>query len=226
MALDSPAGAVPESPFAPPNPPHPYPVNVLYQRPENHKRFWAIPILGIVVKLIILIPHLIVLEILNFVASAALIILWIPVLLGGKYPEWGYALMGGWLRWTTRVSAYLLGLTDEYPPFTFRSSSPETARVYQVQVQVDIPPRNSRGWAFPVLGYAIKLLLLIPHLVILTVMGSVSGVLALVTWIPVLFGEHYPDWGYLIIGGTLRWGVRVTAYLDGLTDRYPPFSFE
>jgi len=36
---------------------------------------------------------------------------------GADGPKWGYALVGGWLRWQTRVNAFLLGLTDEYPPF-------------------------------------------------------------------------------------------------------------
>jgi hypothetical protein len=47
----------------------------------------------------------------------AMLILWIPVLFAGRYPRWGYALVGGWLRWQLRVNAFFLGLTDEYPPF-------------------------------------------------------------------------------------------------------------
>jgi len=29
-----------------------------------------------------------------------------------------------------------------------------------------------------------------------------------------------------VVGGTIRWSTRVLAYMDGLTDRYPPFSFD
>ena len=33
----------------------------------------------------------------------------------------GLPLVGGWLRWQTRVNAFFLGLTDEYPPFRLSS---------------------------------------------------------------------------------------------------------
>jgi pheromone shutdown protein TraB len=202
-----------------------YPVSVTYVRAEKNQRFWAIPVLGIVAKLIILIPHLIILYVLRAVVQLVQLILWIPVLFGGHYPLWGYALVGGTIRWTTRVSAFLLGLTDEYPPFTFRSAD-EDGRDFQVQVRMQIPPHHNRFWAAPLLGIAIKLLILIPHLIILYVLSAVVSIVVLVLWIWVLFGGRYPSWGYQLVGGTIRWSTRVLAYIDGLTDRYPPFSFE
>ena len=202
-----------------------YPVSVTYQRAEKNQRFWAIPVLGIVAKLIILIPHLIILYVLRAVVQLVQLVLWIPVLFGGHYPLWGYALVGGTIRWTTRVTAFLAGLTDEYPPFTFHSAD-QDGRDYTVQVRMRIPPHHNRFWAVPVLGLAIKLLILIPHLIILYVLGIVVSIVVLVLWIWVLFGGRYPSWGYQLVGGTLRWSTRVLAYMDGLTDRYPPFSFE
>ena len=43
---------------------------------------------------------------------------WISVLFVGKYPELGYQLVGGTIRWQTRVAAYFFGLPDAYPPFS------------------------------------------------------------------------------------------------------------
>jgi hypothetical protein len=43
------------------------------------------------------------------------------VLFGGKYPVWGYSLVGGYLRWSVRVQAFFYGLTDAYPPFTMEN---------------------------------------------------------------------------------------------------------
>jgi hypothetical protein len=34
--------------------------------------------------------------------------------------DWGYTILGGWIRWTMRVNAYVLLLTNEYPPFRLR----------------------------------------------------------------------------------------------------------
>ena len=40
----------------------------------------------------------------------------------------------------------------------------------------------------------------------------------------VLFAASYPNWAFTLVAGTTLWGVRVYAYLLGLTDRYPPFA--
>ena len=199
-----------------------YDVQVEFTVPAEHNRLWAVPVLGIVVKLIILIPHLILLYVLGIVATVLALATWIPVLFGGHYPSWGYDVIGGTLRWGANVSAYLYGLTDRYPPFRLGKAA-EGEEPYEVDVDFNVPEEHNRLWAIPVIGIVIKLIILIPHLILLYVLGTVAELLALVTWIPVLFGGHYPSWGYEIIGGYLRWSTRATAYLFGLTDQYPPF---
>jgi hypothetical protein len=47
-----------------------------------------------------------------------MLVAWIPVLTGGTYPKWAYDFATGYLRWSTRVGGYFIGLTDKYPPFT------------------------------------------------------------------------------------------------------------
>lgn len=98
--------------------PVPHPVQVTFERPATNGRFWAIPVLGILARLVLLIPHLIVLYFVGMCVFAAVVILWIPVLVNGRYPAWGYRLVGGYIRWSARLSAYMYGLTDRYPtPF-------------------------------------------------------------------------------------------------------------
>lgn len=41
----------------------------------------------------------------------------IALLFGGRYPQQLYALVMGFNRWSWRVSAYALLMTDQYPPF-------------------------------------------------------------------------------------------------------------
>ena len=98
-------------------------------------------------------------------------------------------------------------------------------QAYDVQVEFTVPEWHNRFWAIPILGIVVKTILLIPHLIILSILGHVAGLLFLVTWIPVLFGGRYPSWGYEVIGGYMRWNTNASAYLYGLTDRYPPFRF-
>lgn len=227
-----------------------YPIALDYEVPSSRNRFWAIPLIGGAAKVIILIPHYFCLFFLGWAAGAfftttyswfsrtespaavgagstivfagAQLILWIWVLFGGRYPAWGYVLVGGYLRWTARYGAFLYGLTDQYPPFTLKSTHNDLPT--EVQVRVQMAERSSRWWAIPIVAWYVKLLILIPHLVVIFVLGVASGFASLVLWIPVLFAGRYPAWGYQLVGGTLRWYTRVYAYLFGLTDRYPPFS--
>ena len=71
-------------------------------------------------KVILIIPHAIVLW---FVQMASFLVMWLGywvVLFTGKYPPGMYNFVLGALRWQTRVTAWLFGLADEYPPFSMR----------------------------------------------------------------------------------------------------------
>ena len=70
------------------------------------------------VKWLLVIPHFIVLFFLFIGAFFAVIIAWFAILFTGRYPRPLYEFALGVFRWTTRVEAYLLLLTDVYPPFT------------------------------------------------------------------------------------------------------------
>ena len=69
-------------------------------------------------RLLLAIPHLIVLSLLGMVAQIVLIMLWIVIIITGKRPEGLAKLLVYYLRWSTRYNAYVSLLTDEYPPFS------------------------------------------------------------------------------------------------------------
>ncbi len=193
-----------------------YPVQMGTPRPPASSRFWAIPIIGLFVKAIILIPHFIVLYVLNFVVGIANLIIWIFVLATGRYPDWAYGLMAGYVRWTMRVYLFLLGISDAYPAFSFDAPG---------DMVIVAPPESSRFFAIPIVGAVVRVCLLIPHLIVLYALAIAVEFCQLVIWIPVLFGGQYPAWAYTLVGGTTLWSTRIFAYLFGLTDKYPPFSF-
>jgi hypothetical protein len=74
------------------------------------------PFVGLFVRFLVLIPQFIVLSILGLIVGLSLIVLWIPILLTGKYPGWAISLYGTLFRYSARVSAYLLFLPVPYPP--------------------------------------------------------------------------------------------------------------
>jgi Domain of unknown function (DUF4389) len=69
-------------------------------------------------RIILVIPHVIVLAVL-WTAVAVVVIVWVfVVLFTGRWTAGVRDFFVGVMRWNTRVSAYFLLLTDEYPPFS------------------------------------------------------------------------------------------------------------
>jgi len=73
-------------------------------------------------KTVMSIPHFFVLWVLGLIAGLFVFISWFAILITGQYPRGLYNFVSGWLRWSARVNAYLMSLTDDFPPF---SLSPE-----------------------------------------------------------------------------------------------------
>ncbi|MCI0583496.1 MAG: DUF4389 domain-containing protein [Chloroflexi bacterium] len=95
---------------------------------------------------------------------------------------------------------------------------------YPVRVTFDRNQEINRLWGIPFFGMLVRWLLLIPHFLVIMVLGIASGLSLLVTWIPILFTGRFPVWALDLYELTYRWFVRVSAYFFLMTDAYPPFS--
>lgn len=129
-----------------------------------------------------------------------------------KYPGWWFDWNLAFMRFNTRVSAYLLLLTDEYP------STDE-----QQSVHLEIPYPDARyelnRW-LPL----VKWLLAIPHYIVLAILAIATLCSVIIAWFAILFTGRYPPSLFDFVVGVLRWATRVAAYAFLLTtDRYPPF---
>ncbi len=70
------------------------------------------------VKVLLAIPHFVVLALLSVAALFAVVAAWFAILLTGRYPRALFDFMVGVGRWWLRVEAYsILLVTDRYPPF-------------------------------------------------------------------------------------------------------------
>jgi hypothetical protein len=96
---------------------------------------------------------------------------------------------------------------------------------YPVRVEADYPGRSSRWLALVgVLFMWPKALLLLPHLLLLAFINMAAIVAVFISFLAVLFTGHYPRGTYDFVLGALRWQTRVSAWMLGLVDVYPPFS--
>ena len=146
---------------------------------------------------------------------------WIPVLFLGRQASWAYALLGGFLRWSIRVQTWGQLLSGTYPPFTGAEADGQ-----HVRVRIDEEQRINRFWGIPLIGFLVRYIILIPHFVILAILGLVVWFLLWFAWIPVLINGRQADLIYSLVGGFVRWQARVGAYLMLLSGPYPPFRLD
>jgi hypothetical protein len=100
---------------------HGYPVRVEADYPEHSSRLLALAgLLFLFPKALLLLPHIFVLYFLQLAALVVVFVGFLAVLFTGKYPHSLYDFALGSLRWQTRVSAWMFGLVDRYPPFSLR----------------------------------------------------------------------------------------------------------
>jgi hypothetical protein len=80
------------------------------------------------------------------------------------------------------------------------------------------PPVRNR------LTAALRFIWAIPQLFVLIFVYIAAFFVAIVGWFAALVTGELPDFAENFLSGALRWGVRVSGYLDFLTDSYPPYS--
>jgi Domain of unknown function (DUF4389) len=165
--------------------------------------------LTVLVRIILAIPHLVVLYALSIAAQVVLIICWFAALFLGRLPEGLGDFLAGYLRWVARVQAYLLLLTDRYPPFALGEED------YPVQILLRPGPLNRLAVFF-------RIILAIPAslLAALVTLGMETIVL-FVTWLIVLITGRMPSSLYEAFAAGLRYYLRHTGYLFLLTGTYP-----
>jgi hypothetical protein len=96
------------------------------------------------------------------------------------------------------------------------SASPSGS--YPIRLQIDYQEQHSRLTTF------FRFLLVIPHQIIVSVLGIVMSVLVSVAWIVILITGRHPQGIHSTISQILRWNTRVNGYMYLLTDEYPPFN--
>ena len=101
--------------------PKQYPVNLNIDYPERSSRLLALlTLLLFFPKALLLLPHIVVVYLLGYFMILIGIFAQIVVLITGKYPKSIFSLMLGIQQWQVRLGSYFFGLTDKYPPFSFK----------------------------------------------------------------------------------------------------------
>ncbi len=167
------------------------------------------------VKWLLAFPHYIALIFVGIGAFFALIGAFFAVLFTGHWPRGLFDFVAGTLRWGYRVSAYVLLLTDEYPPFSL-AEEPD----YPVRIRIDYP-EHIDNWR-PLVHW----LLVIPYLIVAGVLVWVAGIVSFIAIFVILFTKEMSQGMFDLIAIPMRWQLRGHAYAYWMVDRYPPFTWE
>ncbi|NOT28111.1 MAG: DUF4389 domain-containing protein [Acidobacteria bacterium] len=141
------------------------------------------------------------------------IVSWFTLLITGEHIRGIREFSLYYLRWHTRNLAYMGLFADAYPSFG-DGAYPATIDVISPSV-----PRDRTS-------IAIRLLLAIPHVILLVFLTFGWILTTLVAWFAILFTGAYPPSLYPFGLAVMRWTLRVEAYLLLLVDEYPPFTLE
>ncbi len=197
----------------PPRPPRP--AGLVVSPARRTRSWWPSPSrptsagCTVLVRLILAIPHIVVLWVLGIAAEVVALICWFAALVTGRLPEALAEFQVGYLRWATRFYAYLFLLTDEYPPFEFADSD------YPVRMRAQ-PGRLNR------LAVLFRVILVIPAWIVSVVLGyGISFLVMLVTWLIVLIAGRMPRPLHEALAAAVRYQVRVSGYFLMLTAQYP-----
>lgn len=200
-----------------------YPIRLEVRRDATQSRLTNFPLgIGTTIRALLLIPHFIILYFLQIVANIVYFIACFAILFSGRYPRGLFNFYVGYMRWNANMTGYLVSAYDKYPPFSM-DIQPD----FPVTLEVDYPENLNRILNFPLfIGYFIKLILLIPHLIIIVFLALVAMIVLFIAQFAILFTGSFPEGMHGFMVGVGRWSTRITAYTVALTDKYPPFSLD
>ena len=170
--------------------------------------------LSVFLRYLFAIPQLIAVYLIGIGAEIVTLIAWFAIIFTGTYPAGMMNFATGYLRWSARAMGYIYLLTGTYPPFSLDA---DDAYPIRFSGEGQVGGRNRITVFF-------RILMLIPHIIVLYIVGAVASIVLFISWLAALFTGSVPAGMHNFLAGFLRWLVRVQAYALLLTDEYPPFA--
>lgn len=152
-------------------------------------------------------PHFVVLAFLGYAVGFVTMLAWFVALVTGRNPFHGF--VRGYLRWYARVMGYSYLLTDVYPPFSF-----EEVPEYPVTIHLE---SGSLGR----LSVLFRIVLALPAMIVAGFVGLGAALVAVLAWIMTLISGQLPDAIDNAFRATIRFQLRVQAYVLLVQNPYP-----
>lgn len=184
---------------------------------QKPNRFFAFPVFGGLVKVIILIPQFVELLILLLIDLILAVVNSLAVLFTGSYLEFVYQYNVNLFTLIAKVTFYFSGLSDTYPGLDFNPTNDFT-------LKCTYPKNPNRLFAIPLFGGIARGIMLIPYGFFQQVMQNGSWVGTMISSFPVLFNGKYPESTYEFNSDSMRVFLASFIYGLGISDSYPSFK--
>jgi hypothetical protein len=186
--------------------------------------------LTVFLRLLLAIPHLVALVLFTVAAFFVAIAGWFAALATGRLPDGIHGLLSRYIRYATRVDAYLSLAANPWPPF---SGSRNVTYPLDIELPAPVPQRR---WTI-----ALRFFLALPALVVAAALGSwvgsfsaggreneayassggVATAAAVLGWFASLVLGRMPRGLRDLIAYAIGYGAQTWSYLLLLTERYP-----
>ncbi len=125
------------------------------------------------------------------------------------------------LRYLLSISASMTGVVEEMPIFAGRDNID-----YPLQMKIIYPLRSSRVMAMLRLSGIGILAAVLPHLLVLSLMSIMAWFVYIIGIFSVVIFGRWPHILFDFMTRYYRYAARVLAFVIGIVDVYPRFSFE
>lgn len=170
------------------------------------------------VNWLLFVPHAIILYGLQALAGVVGLIYWLVLLFTGKLNRSLYAMMVLYERYNSRATGFLVGFSEQYPPFDFPIGGTDNAAYPPIRLELPEPPETGSR------KLALNFLLAIPHYVVIAVFGIGVALTAIGAWFAVLFTGRWPQGLRDFIVRFNNYYYRVWLYATMVETDYPKFG--
>ena len=169
--------------------------------------------------LYIALPHALALIFLMIGSMFINIIAFWAILITGKFPEGLFNYQLNLQRWSLRVNARLMNLSDGYPAFGLSSQDSN--------IMIELERQESYSRLTVLLRQMFGFIYVyIPHMICLLFLQIGVMFVRLIAFWVVLITAKYPKGMHDYMVGVMRWAYRIAIYMSFMTDKYPPFSMK
>ncbi len=187
--------------------------------PRNMRpsRFFAFPLLGGLIKVILLIPAVLILSVLSFIWQVTVLINVFVVLFTGRYWRFSFEVCDFYNKYSLKTSLYFLGVSNKHPGFSPKIND-------NFSITIPFPTTPNRLYAFPILGIVVRFVMMIPFMLWFGIVYYGYFFLSVMSSFSVFFKGYFPESTHELIVDGLRLGFAMNLFFAGISDTLPSYK--